>query len=68
MIAYVHIEDRKIRKGVSPAKTSLSEKLSNIERLHQPDTSFVCLSNTTKSDTISIYTYIYILCYTIVFQ
>ena len=39
----------------TPAKASLSEKLSNIERLHQPDTLFVCQSNTTKSDTIPIY-------------
>ena len=60
----VHTEDRRIRKEVSPrtkassTKASLSEKLSKIERLHQPDASFVCIPNTTKSDTISIYLYI----------
>ena len=56
--ADVHMEDRGIKKEISPrtkaspARASLSKKLSNIERLHQPDTSFVCLLNTTKSNTI----------------
>ena len=77
-ISNVHTEDR-IRKEpfprtkASPAKNSLSEKLSNIEiklsqierklshieRLHQPDNFFVCLSYTTKM-TQFIYTYIYV--------
>ena len=68
-ISDVHNENRRLRKEISPrtkvslSKASLSEKLSNIKRLHQPDTSFVCLSNLPKSDTIP---YIYIHCYTIV--
>ena len=33
---------------VSSAKAKLFEKLSNKERLHQPDTLFVCFSNKTK--------------------
>ena len=47
----------------SPAKALLSEKLNQIEKLHQPKTSIVCLSNTTKVK-ISLYkcvVYIYIL-------
>ena len=55
-ISDVHAEDQRIRKEISSAKASLSEKLSNIGRPHQPDTSFVCLSNTTKSDTIPLLT------------
>ena len=37
---------------------TLSEKLNKMERLHQPDTSFVSLSNTTKNDNFSLYIYI----------
>ena len=68
-ISDVHTEDGRIRKEISPstktspAKTSLDEKLSNIEKTHQPDTSFVGLSNRTKSDSIPIYIYIYTYCY-----
>ena len=42
----------------SPEKAWRPEKLSNIERQHQPDTSFVCPSNTTKINTISLTIYI----------
>ena len=45
----------KARTRASSAKALLAEKLSKIERLHLPDTSFVCLSNITKRDIISIY-------------
>ena len=58
------------RTKASPTKASLSEKLNEIERLHQPDTLFVCLSNSTKSGhlsfsfslslSLSLYIYIYI--------
>ena len=52
-ISDVHTKDRGIRK-ISPRttaslpKASLSKKLRNIERLHQPDTSFVCLKHKKK--------------------
>ena len=61
-----HTKDRKIRKQISPStdafseKPSLDEKLSNIEKTHQPDTSFVCLLNKTKSNSIPIHIHIYI--------
>ena len=59
----VHTKDKRIRKEISsrnkafPAKASLSEKLITIEKLHQPNTSVVCLSNTIKA-TISPNKYI----------
>ena len=67
-ISDVHAKNRRIRKAISqrteasPAKASFSENLSYRERLHQPDTSFVCLSNTTKVTQFShTHIYIYIL-------
>ena len=65
----VHTKNKRIRKEIfprtkaSPAKDSLSKKLSKIERLHQPDISFVCVSTTTKKD--HFYKYIYCVCITI---
>ena len=57
--SYVHTEDKRIKEispkmKASPAKAH-SEKLGKIEILHQPDTLFTCLSNTTKSDNICVY-------------
>ncbi len=46
----VHTKDKRIRKEISPrTKASPAEKLNKIEKLHQPNTSIVCLSNTTKA-------------------
>ena len=64
----VHTEDKRIRKEISlrtkfsPAKVSLSEKIELDRRLHKPDTSFVCFSNTTKINNfyLSIYLSIYV--------
>ena len=42
------------KNKASPVKALLSEKLDKIERVHQPDTSIVCLSNTIKTDNIYI--------------
>ena len=58
---YWRQEDKKrnISKQKScSSKSLIFQRLSNIERLHQPDTSSLCLSNTTKSDTISSYIHI----------
>ena len=73
MKVHIHIEDRKIRKEIfpstkaSPLKASSSEKLSNIERPHQPDTSFVCPSNATKKQ-FNFHIYIVYIIVTRLFQ
>ena len=57
-IQFPYIRQEKKRRNLSKneslsSKNSNSQKLSTIEKLHQPDTSFVCLSNIAKSGIIS---------------